>query len=90
MLTITNYERFDGIIPTTTIINTSGDLVALNNYTCFGTGVIGCVLSHVNIVQIAKERNYDSIIILEDDALFQPDFEERIRELHPSFSELEE
>lgn len=30
----------------------------------------GCTLSHVEIIKIAKERNYDSVMVIEDDCTF--------------------
>ena len=37
-------------------------------------GAIGCSLSHLKILEIAKQNNYDHVLILEDDILFlQPD-----------------
>lgn len=33
-------------------------------------GYIGCVKSHILCLQIAKERGYDKVIILEDDFMF--------------------
>jgi len=32
----------------------------------------GCTLSHVEILKIAKERNYESIMVIEDDCTFLP------------------
>lgn len=36
-------------------------------------GYIGCVLSHIKCLSLAKERKYDSVIILEDDFIFKSD-----------------
>jgi hypothetical protein len=33
---------------------------------------VGCTLSHLNILNIAKERNYESVLIIEDDCTFMP------------------
>ena len=33
---------------------------------------VGCTLSHLNILNIAKERNYESVLIIEDDCSFMP------------------
>jgi glycosyl transferase family 25 len=33
-------------------------------------GALGCCLSHLNILKIAKERNYKNVLILEDDFMF--------------------
>ena len=32
----------------------------------------GCTLSHTNIIKIAKERGYDSVMVIEDDCTFLP------------------
>ena len=32
----------------------------------------GCALSHVEIIKIAKERGYDSVMVIEDDCTFLP------------------
>lgn len=33
---------------------------------------VGCTLSHVEIVKIAKERNYESVLVIEDDCTIMP------------------
>lgn len=38
--------------------------------TNFIKGSVGCKMSHVEIIKIAKQRNYNKILILEDDILF--------------------
>ena len=35
-----------------------------------GFGILGCGLSHLDVLKIAKERNYENILILEDDFQF--------------------
>jgi GR25 family glycosyltransferase involved in LPS biosynthesis len=32
-----------------------------------GNGGLGCVLSHIKAIELAKENNLKSVIILEDD-----------------------
>jgi GR25 family glycosyltransferase involved in LPS biosynthesis len=47
-------------------------------------GCVGCILSHLNVLKIAKERKYSNILILEVDFLFlvSPEkFYENIKEL---------
>ena len=34
-------------------------------------GYIGCSLSHIKWIEIAKSRNYEKVIILEDDFMFK-------------------
>ena len=36
-------------------------------------GYIGCVKSHIYCLELAKERDYDEVIILEDDFIFKGD-----------------
>jgi GR25 family glycosyltransferase involved in LPS biosynthesis len=38
-------------------------------------GALGCLLSHLKVMQDAREKNYKSILILEDDFLFKNNFE---------------
>lgn len=40
-------------------------------------GHVGCLLSHLNVILLAKYRKLDSVLILEDDAKFVPDVQER-------------
>uniref|UniRef100_A0A6C0IDS7 Glycosyl transferase family 25 domain-containing protein n=1 Tax=viral metagenome TaxID=1070528 RepID=A0A6C0IDS7_9ZZZZ len=35
-----------------------------------GFGIVGCTMSHLSVLKIAKERNYKNILILEDDFVF--------------------
>jgi len=44
-------------------------------------GAVGCKLSHLNIIKIAKERNYKNILILEDDFLLCKNFEEEFKKV---------
>lgn len=40
-------------------------------------GALGCLMSHVKVVEDAKKNGYDKICILEDDVMFHKDFTER-------------
>lgn len=40
-------------------------------------GVIGCALSHRNIIRDAKEMGLDNVLILEDDVEFDPELNEK-------------
>jgi len=53
-------------------------------------GQIGCWKSHQKCLQIAKERGYPWVLILEDDCLPAPDGKERFLELLPSLWEKRE
>jgi GR25 family glycosyltransferase involved in LPS biosynthesis len=35
-----------------------------------GQGILGCTMSHLNAIKLAKERSYENILILEDDFQF--------------------
>jgi glycosyl transferase family 25 len=50
-----------------------------------GCGIIGCGLSHLQVLKIAKERNYKNVLILEDDFQFIVTKEEFEKELHDFF-----
>ncbi len=52
-------------------------------------GKIGCLLSHLKVVTIAKERCYDNVLILEDDAMFRPNFTDEWVKLLPQVKTLD-
>ena len=56
-----------------------------NICTKYKIGSVGCLLSHKKIIEIAKERQYGKILILEDDVIFDEKFNElfsnRIRDI---------
>ena len=78
---ITNYEWFNAIY--TNYANIDAYMKQYNyrfyggSYRCF-PGTLGCLLSHVEVLKIARNRGYNRILILEDDAVFQDDFEEKM------------
>ena len=93
---ITNFERFSGIRPCVSQLPPQWKRVKPAkkeaNLTKYQLGVAGCKLSHYYIVLLAKLRGYRSIIILEDDVQFAPNWKgiwsEFIKELYkkpPSF-----
>lgn len=45
----------------------------------FKPGEIACTMSHINAIKIAKEKNWDYLIVLEDDVVLAQDFEKRIK-----------
>lgn len=75
---IQNYERFSAIVPKS---YDTPAIKALYNASYFGQGVVGCKLSHIQVIKLAKARGYNSILILEDDALFKPNFEHLIHKV---------
>jgi GR25 family glycosyltransferase involved in LPS biosynthesis len=69
---ITNYERIDAI--ELTEIPTNDKFRNFNKTnTKYILGQLSCRASHIKCVQIAKERNYSKVLILEDDIRFLQD-----------------
>jgi glycosyl transferase family 25 len=50
-----------------------------------GQGILGCTMSHLNAIKLAKERNYDNVLILEDDFQFMISKEEFENQLKTFF-----
>jgi len=46
-------------------------------------GYIGCTLSHMKCLELAVQRNYDWVLILEDDCLLKPKARDRFTALLP-------
>lgn len=46
-------------------------------------GEVGCLKSHLKVFEIAKERNLDSFLLLEDDVQFIEDFHNKFNEIEP-------
>jgi len=44
-------------------------------------GQLGCILSHINIIKDAVDKNYKSILILEDDIILSSSFKDRLSEI---------
>lgn len=51
-----------------------------------GFGILGCGLSHLQVLKIAKDSNYENILILEDDFTFLVSKEEFEKELSNFFN----
>lgn len=55
-------------------------------------GALGCLLSHVNVIRISKERGYKHVMILEDDTKFrlenQESFFDKIKSLQAEINRL--
>jgi GR25 family glycosyltransferase involved in LPS biosynthesis len=60
------WERFSAIRP-----DVVPNWFLPNNIYSYRLGSYGCLQSHYNIVKIAKERNYNRILIFEDDTGFK-------------------
>lgn len=63
---ITNYEIFKGVEPTIEDLN-KYSIFSLGKSQNVRRGELGCLLSHVNIMKDAIERNFENIIVFEDD-----------------------
>jgi GR25 family glycosyltransferase involved in LPS biosynthesis len=51
-----------------------------------GQGILGCTMSHLNAINLAKERNYNNVLILEDDFQFTISKEEFENQLQTFFN----
>lgn len=75
------YEFFDAIRPTTLdleawnpyFLNPIPDWFKLTggNELKYKIGCLGCLLSHMEVIKLSIERNYERVLILEDDTEFQ-------------------
>ena len=84
---ITNYEFFKAINTSSNIIydtlynkiiKNMDEKFTKNN---FSKGALGCLLSHIEIIKIAKKNNYQKILILEDDFLMINNFKDELNNL---------
>lgn len=55
----------------------------LEEETSIRPGELGCLKSHLKVFEIAKERNLDSFLMLEDDVEFIENFNERFEIIEP-------
>ena len=78
-MNIKNYERFSAIRPLYDEIDPRYKQWFHEKNHSDGTdetysiGALGCKLSHLNIIKLARERNYKKILVLEDDVEFRDD-----------------
>lgn len=56
-----------------------GNVVSPHDTWPHSAGAYGCLLSHVDVVRDAHARGCENVLILEDDAVFHPSFQERFR-----------
>ena len=61
--------------------------VGIETQTC---GIIGCTKSHLEVLKIAKQRNYKNVLILEDDFMFLVSKEILEDELQCFFTSIEQ
>lgn len=78
---ITNYEFFDGIVLRIEDVNSWNpnycDHISprdVKNYNKYKIGCLGCLKSHLEIMKLSLSRGYKNVLILEDDCVFEKDF----------------
>jgi glycosyl transferase family 25 len=52
-----------------------------------GQGILGCTMSHLEVIKLAKERRYNEVLILEDDYYFivpKEEFEDELKKFFES------
>lgn len=63
----------------------AGDSMGIPNYHMnYFKGQIGCLISHLEVIKDAKNKNYKSILVFEDDVSFVENFNERLKNLMES------
>ncbi len=50
---------------------------------------MGCTLSHLEIIKIAKERGYERVMIIEDDCVFMPYAKSILNKIEEQISDIE-
>src|SRR5205823_646715 len=45
-------------------------------------GALGCLMSHLQIIKEAKEQNFKSILIFEDDIILHNEFNDQLRKIN--------
>jgi glycosyl transferase family 25 len=51
-------------------------------------GYMGCTLSHLEIIKIAKERGYHKVMVIEDDCVFMPYSKKLLEEIELKMNDL--
>ena len=65
---ITNFERFTAICPEYKSIDRKHyNRLVVNQREWYVTGAVGCKLSHLGVIKLAKSRGYNNFLVLEDD-----------------------
>ena len=70
---ITNFEFIEGFNGNDENINQQY-LKYKKNSNIISNGHYGCLLSHIKCIELAKKRNYEGIIIMEDDIILMDNF----------------
>ena len=55
-------------------VNGKKEFPKYKNKTPLRPGVLGCLLSHTNVIKDAIQNNYENILVLEDDAILHQNF----------------
>ncbi len=69
------FERLDGVI-------------SRQDSTPTTNGILGCLLGHLNAVKTAQKRNYQSVLIAEDDVALRVNFNELWSDVAPQMPKL--
>ena len=92
---ITNYERFNACF-ITNLENENKEYYknfrsngVMKHGPKYTNGALGCKQSHLEIMKISKNRNYNKILILEDDIFIREKFNEKIKEIHQELSNIQ-
>jgi glycosyl transferase family 25 len=75
------FERFDAINGKT--LDNKDEFTPFCNNFC-SSGLKGCALSHYNVWKNCITKGYDSIMVLEDDAIFIDNFDEKFQSIYNS------
>lgn len=84
---IHNFERFNACVVTYEDIHNDKNKSIFASKIYF-KNAIGCKYSHLQVIQEAKKRNYTKILILEDDALLNPNFIQLFNSIIPKLDTL--
>jgi glycosyl transferase family 25 len=77
------YERFSAITPTNDELKGPFEIDEWRRFR------VGCSLSHLEVVKIAKERGYKNCLIFEDDVVFTRDYKKYIQTYIDELKEIE-
>lgn len=85
---ITNYERISGVIiddntPKHCLFGPYNNAPPEKYY----NGSVGCLLAHRKAIQMAKDRGYKKILILEDDIVIDDDFNKKFNKYISNFND---
>lgn len=82
-------RRKDRLVEIESELNKNGIIAERFNACTHATGAVGCANSHLEVLKLAKSRNYENVLILEDDFQFLVSKEEFEMELSRFFTYVE-